>query len=512
MQDNEPASNADKTRATSEALTRYDRFAVYVRRAIGVLLALWLIAIVCMGLKPRVLVEPVVVPKSLADQGVTETVAQQRLTADLKQVIDDARTTMPAQIQDSIEADEPEANIELASTGISLQAITEYTKRMLDVHDVYIRAALVLATDGLYTLTATIEDSSTNSIDDSSHSLDPLEAISTGADMIMKTRNKFIYASALAGRVRNKCALNVDECNYRHAIKALKEVLTDDGSRRYYKWSWLALSKIDEDQTNYGDEVTKAMLSIKDDRTFYWGYYNWGIGLAEQGCGEEALEAFETTLQYQPLLDFAYNAAGRQALDLALDEDRVADRSSRAGHLNLAIGYLMTATAINSNYDEAYLNLGEAILELDDPKQRDEARSQYVAAILRESSQAKRVFAAMEERGLNLPRDPAIGPSLPEVEALDDVHVIDPKCGNDGLARSVRNAKGCLSTREEQILHSTGLKPLTRPVHHFASNPMRGYCHDMSVAKNTGELQPFLLNPVYRSLPVTGDGLVMSGP
>jgi hypothetical protein len=38
------------------------------------------------------------------------------------------------------------------------------------------------------------------------------------------------------------------------------------------------------------------------------------------------------------------------------------------------------------------------------------------------------------------------------------------------------------------------------------------YCRDASVAENVGKLQPFLLNPVYGSWPVTGGKPVMIGP
>ena len=511
MADKQSDPQKDEPYAASEEPTAYDLFVARLKQGIWILLAIWVFVVVCTDLKPRILVEPVAVPKNLADQGVSEVIAQQRLTADLIKVIADASTTMPTQIHDAIEADEPEANIELESTGISLQALIQYTKRMLGFHDVSIRAALVLADDGLYTLNATIANSTTQVIDGAMHASDPAQAIASGADLIMKARNKFVYASALAARARTNCYRGA-ECDYDDAIQAFRDVLNDDGSRRYYKWSWLALSKIDEDQTNYGDEITKAMLSIKDDQTFYWGYFNWGIGLAEQGCGKEALEAFETVLLYQPILDFGYDAAGRQALDLALEEGPLTERNTHKDHVDRALGYLMTATAINANYDEAYLNLGEAILELNDPTEREDARSQFVAAILRESSQAKRAYVAMKERGLALPGDLADGPSLPTIEALDDAHVTASTCGNGALARSVRNANGCLSTREEQILHTTGFKPLTRARHHFAPSHVDGYCRDASVAENVGKLQPFLLNPVYGSWPVTGGKPVMIGP
>jgi tetratricopeptide (TPR) repeat protein len=508
-------SESDPTQEPSGAASagpgRVDRYVAGFKQALWIAASIWVLVVVCTSLKARILVEPVAVPKSLADQGVTEEVAQQRLTADLVKVINDASGTMPHQVQDQIEADGPEANIELESSGISLQAFIQYTKRMLGFHDVLIRSALVLTGDGLYTLNTTIANSTTTVVDAAPHSANPVEAIDAGADMVIKARNPFVYASALAARERATCYQQA-ECNYDDAIKGFKDLLNDDTWRRYYKWSWLALSKIDEDQANYRDEVTKAMLSIKEDQTFYWGYYNWGIGLAEQGCGKESLEAFETALLYHPMLDFGYNAAGRQALDLALNEDPVVDAKLHDEHLGRALDYLTTATAINGNYGEAYLNLGEAILELNDPGERENARSQFVAAILRESSQAERAYVAMMEYGLAYPGNPAEGPPLSAIKAVDEMHTPDPRCRNAMLARSVRNANGCLSTSEQQALHTTGVEQLRPPIYRVAARVTNGYCRAASVKENLGRLQQYGLSPASGGWPVASGKSVMTGP
>lgn len=511
MSDSKSDPQQEVSGTTRAGPDRIERFVTRLKQLAWIVGSLWVLVVICMSLQGRILVEPVAVPKNLADQGMSEAVAQQQLTADLIKLKDDASKTMPHQIKDEIEADGPEANIELESTGISLQAFIQYTQRMLGFHDVLVRAALVMTDDGLYTLKATIDNSETVVIDSAQHSSDPAKAIDAGSDKIMEAHNPFIYASALAVRERDDCYKDDTKCSYADAIQAFNDLLKDDANRHYYKWSWLALSKIDEDKTNYRDEVTKAMLSIKDDPTFALGYYNWGIGLAEQGCGKEALEAFETAVLYKPTLDYGYNAAGRAALDLALKEDPVTDAKARKEHLDRALDYLMTATSLNGNYGEAYVNLGEAMLALDDPDELDDARGQFVSALLGESSQVQRAYVALTEHGLALPKYLAEGPSPKTIEALEDVHVESEKCGNERLATSVRRANGCLSSGEKEIAHATGIKPFGT-LRYIAASIPDDYCRNASVKENVGKLQPYLLNPVYGSRPVTRGESGMSGP
>jgi tetratricopeptide (TPR) repeat protein len=513
MSDSESVPKGKKSGEEKASPDSFEWYVTKFQQVLWIAASIWLIVVVFTNLKTRILVEPVAMPKNLAEQGMTEEIAQQRLTADLMKVIDDASKTMPHEVQEEIEADGPEENIELESTGISLQAFIQYTKRMLGRHDVLIRSALVFTDDGLYTLKTTISNSTTTIVEAAPHPAANLEqAIDDGAALIIKAHIPFVYASALAAEERAVCYQHQVPCNYDEAIAAFKALLNDDTQRRFYKWSWLALSKIDEDEARYRDEVTKAMLSIKDDPTFYWGYYNWGIGLAGLDCDKEALEAFETAVFYNPMLDFAYNAAGREALGIARDEDPVANAKSHDDHLNRALDYLMTATAINGNYGEAYLNLGEAILELHDPREREHARSQFVAAMLRESSQAARAYMAMKEHGLALPGNSQDGPPLSTIKAIHDVYVQDAKCGNPTLAKSIRDANGCLSPNEELAFHSTDVKALGPPVYRVAARVPKRYCRALSVKENVGRLLPYQLNPVPANWPDSGDRPAMDGP
>jgi hypothetical protein len=497
----------------------------------SLIVVVWLLVTVCMQLKPRTLVEPIAVPKNLAERGMTEQVVQQRLAADLNQVLAEADGEMPSQIRDSIEADEPESSIQLLNTGISLDAVVYYTKRMFGIEDVYIRGSLSPATSAVCEFDITISKGSFEqsinvpSPDDpqrcadvkestaqpgqSASSVratnDPLKLISLAADQVMEKRNPFIYAEAQSHRDREKCYGQGRPCNYDDAIATFNEILNDAAASRYYKWSWLALSKIDEDRGDYKGEVQKAMLSVKEDMTFAWGYYNWGIGLAEQGCGEQALEAFLNAATYgpgTPDFAFAYNASGLQALDLA--------RSDRAlsGHdvirlRNYATGYLMMATELEPDYAEAYVNLGDAISDLPTRSSREEARDQYLAAILLESQQVKRAIASMKEHG----QDPL--PSM--IEALESNREPPPVCKFDRFARSLRDSNGCLSPEQRQIMREKA--PVVKAAARTEAGHDREDCRLASVPNNIDSLQPFLVNPVYSvEEPLTGAEPVMIWP
>jgi len=402
------------------------------------LTVIWFIGALSIGMRPRTLIEPIDMPKELVDLGFTSAIAQQQLTAALKKILSDARGTMPSQIKDTIEADEPEANIELGTTGLSLQSVTQYTKRMLGVDDVYIRGALVPAADGSYVFHVTVADSESDLADglplqiapqvvDSGLDLtwhrgywaatstapnDLLDVIEKSAEAIMKMRNEFLYASAVANRTRNKCYAQAENCDYTQAIALFDEVLKDDKQHRYHKWSWLALSKIDEDLGNFDDEITKARLALREDPHLYWAYFNWGIGLAEQHCTTEALVILRKTLSMRRDLDFAYNAAARESITAALDDEAKAVEADQRGddqgelrawrnsldELREAAGDALMATEISPTYLEAHVNRGQIIAELGAHGTiPPDAQREFNAALQPASTQVRRALASIRE-------------------------------------------------------------------------------------------------------------------
>jgi tetratricopeptide (TPR) repeat protein len=519
-------------RAAARAPSRAARLLTLVfgwlKTAGSITVVVWLLVTVCMQLKPRTLVEPVAVPKSLADHGVTGQVVQQQLAAYLNAVLVDANAEMPSQIRESVETDEPESNIELLDTGLSLDAVVHYTKRMFGIDDVYIRGSLRPAASGVCELAMTIShgaseqsfvvaspDSTERCADANENAFfgprassaewranDPTPLIALAADQVMQNRNLFIFAEAQSHRARQKCYADGPACHFDDATKSFQQILNDAGMARYYKWSWLALSKIDEDQGDYAGEVQKAMLSVKEDQTFSWGYYNWGIGLSERGCGEEALDAFRHAIRYggqRPDFAFGYNAAGREALDLAR-ADRAPGGEGRLKLRQQATGYLMMATELEPDYAEAYVNLGNAISELPSASSRDEAREQFLAAIALESQQLMRAVASMEEHGEG---------SLPSmVKVLRDSRTPAPICAFGGFARSVRDSNGCLTPKQQSAVHEK--MPVVYVPPRLEAGRSRPDCRADGVAMNVGVLQPFLVNPVYSvEEPLTGAVPVM---
>ena len=507
------------------------RLTIGLKTAGSLIVLIWLLVTICMLLTPRTLVEPVAVPKNLAERGVTDQVVQQRLAAALNQVLIDADSEMPSQIRYSIEADEPESTIQLLNTGISLDAIVQYTKRMLGINDVYIRGSLSPAPGGACEFDITISQGArVQSIvvsppdngercDDVKESTIPFpqefttersvsklpRLISVAADRVMEQRNLFIYAEALSHRDRQECYDDASSCNYDDATDSFNTLLNDAAQSRYYKWSWLALSKIDEDRGDYIGEVQKAMLSVKEDQTFSWGYYNWGIGLSEMGCGEQALQAFRLAVIYgreTAAFAFTYNAAGRQALDLA-QRDLALTPDEQTRLRNGATGFLMMATELEPDYAEAYVNLGDAISDLPSQSSHEEARDQYIAAVLAESQQVARAIASMKEHGQD---------QLPSMLlALESNRVLPRVCEFDQFARSLRDSNGCLSPEER--LAEVEKNPLVYAVVRVEAGRNRPDCASDSVAKNIASLQPFLVNPVYSVVePLSGAIPVMIGP
>lgn len=526
--------------------SRIETLMNYLKFAFAIFGVLALLAIVFMNLPPRMLVEPISVPKALADQGFTETVAQQRLASSLKKVIEEAQQTMPAQIRDSIEADQQDGDIEIEGTGVSLGTITQYAKRIFGRYDAYIRGALVRSADGKYSFLFTVTEGGrewpidpkamawTPKSSETSHSEptgetgsereadaawhaepgidfskpgditvgvtgpspDPRDPLNDAANQIMQQRSPFIYASALSTRARNKCYEYDADCDYDDAIASFNDVIREGASGRFYKWSWLALSKIDEDRGDYAGEVEKAMLSVALDDRFYWGYYNWGIGLAEQGCHKEALEAFTKSLEHDPV-DFAYNAAGRTALDLALQSGGRANEPQRAAYLVEAQRDLEIATTINPGYAEAHINLADTLVAESSPRALEQARHQYARALLLGTSQTGRAVADLTERGVMPAGATENDVSRSVLVALEDAQLDTPECRNlsPNLAHSVLAAKGCLSLSQQERMHDAGLLRAATPFVAIRSTHDPHDCSRQSVRANTKPPRPVLLDP-----------------
>lgn len=488
---------------------RIEHYLELVTPFVVLLILIWSLAYLVTHLRSHVMVEPVSVPKTMADSGLTDLAAQRALVTALQAVISDARDTMPGEIKDQVQADEPEVSIVVPGTGVSLQSIIDGTKAMLPFHDVTIRSAILEQGKEKYIARVYVTDASSDVGSETTPPSDPLAALGDAALAIMQMHNKFIYASAVAARARKEC-YQKGKCDFGSAIDAFEAVLQDDAYERFHRWSWLALSKIDEDQGNFTGETTKALLAVRQDRRFFWAYYNWGVGLSEQACDEEALEAFEAARKYRPFSDFVNNAAGRQALILAGENEGV-DDIARAQYLERAHRYLTAATDINLNYAEAYVNLARTSRQLQlisDQKRRtggkpdnipykEEAIDAIDTVLLADSDQVQRAYIyasswkPLMSRGLDLPPERAAS----AIGALIHVYRNVNECESMDLADSILETKGCFSYDDEQEnqFHGAQLVAVRRDRKKW---PGEDACHNQSVRKNIKDVAPQTPEPI----------------
>lgn len=465
-------------------------------KALIPILLLWSLLFIGLNMKTRTLVEPVSVPTALTGAGLTDVALQQALITQLERLISDAKETMPGDINDEFQADAPQPVVDMPGTGISLQSLVQYTKQFLGIGDVVIRCVLISGENGYTVHVDVTGPSSSNVLDTETTPPDrtPLEALSQAAMLVMQKFDKFVYASALATQDRKHC-YEEGNCEYKKSTKALHEVLKDDSYVQFHKWSWLALSKVDEDRHDFPGEVTKALLAIRQDRTLFWAYYNWGIGLSEQGCDTQALAAFNAALRYRPTSDFVNNAAGRQALILAVENDGVDQRLQR-NYLNFASGYLMTATYLNPTYAEAYVNLAKVLLKIGDEHGATDA---FDAVLLADSPQVMRAEHFEQDANLKISSGLKMtGRQLKSVIAtLKDAHEVNPLCDKHRLAGTILETKGCLSDEEDKIEHEAGnrLKNIRQPPAKSRTGTLN--CASQSVEANVGQPRPELFAPVY---------------
>jgi tetratricopeptide (TPR) repeat protein len=489
---------ADSEKSKMPGKDRLDKLLARIRDAGISIIIVWLLIVAIAELPARMMVEAVAVPSDVSASGISNVAAQRVLVTSLQTVMTDARKTMPGEITDQIQAVDPEISIDVPGTQISLQSIVQQTKRLLWRNDINVRSTM-FARDSGYSVHVHVTGATSDLSSETTPPTSPFGALDVAALEVMKVHNAFYYASALASRARERC-YEQHVCDYPNAINAFEAVLKDDTYNRYHRWSWLALSKIDEDQGRYFDEATKAMLAVHDRRRFFWAFYNWGVALSEQGCSEQALEAFEIALRVHPNSDFVNNAAGRELLILAAS-DRPDDLDARMKDLQRAVAFLIDAVEAKPDYAEAYVNLARALALLaryrrDMPMDRQgllpdpgEPWNALNAVLLADSPQVQRASRLVESWGPETFRVADVRRERfgPMVRELIEVHGNIGVCSNTNLADSIRESKGCWSD-DDKLLDDPQANTYLPRHDALKHRPSERVCEDQSVRQTIRDI------------------------
>lgn len=390
---------------------------------------------------------------------------------------------MPEEVVNNSIADEADQiDFEIPEIGISFSKLANYIPKLLHIDgDAAVTGKLGPTDKNEYSFKASLTDyTGTVQFEGTDENLNPL--LQKAASALLRNRNSYVYASALSVKERKDCYADNRNCDFPRATLAYQSIYSRDAealrpelnwitwllrsheSGHYRRWALLAASKISEDQGNYENEIQLARRSVDGMHNFSWGYYNWGVALAELGCEEGAIRAFSRTISLNKNYEAAYNARGRVHLLRAEALSR-AGRGYEKNEWDKAIRDFSLAFALNSDYAEAQVNLGKTY-ELD-PQQQHLAQIEFEAVTETENApQAARAYQQLAFMARDQGQDAKYQDNLNAARrAMADNTVCSFK-----FAHALLEASGCMdapdqsprpdkSSSNECIEDSKGLTP-----------------------------------------------------
>ncbi|EEA02397.1 hypothetical protein BH160DRAFT_2251 [Burkholderia sp. H160] len=349
---------------------------------------------------------------------------------------------MPREVvANSIEDEANQIDFEIPDIGISFSKLINYLPKKLGFdRNATVTGKLSPTEQGDYSFHAELTDhKDTVSFDGANPNLDAL--LLTAASELLRKRNPYVYASGLSVQERQICYADNRNCDFAKATPAYQAIYDGSNSghgRHYRRWALLAISKIREDQNDYPGEIEFAKLAIVEWPDFSWGYYNWGVALAELGCYDGAIRAFSQTIFLDQRYAAAYNARGRihliraEALQESSNDGSKSERSK-------ALRDFQRAVSLNSDYPEAQINIGKA--HRLDPTEERLARLRFDQVIeTPNSSHAARAYQQLANLDLMQGDDAKY---LDDMDSARRAMADNAVCGF-AFSNSLREASGCM--------------------------------------------------------------------
>lgn len=372
--------------------------------------------------EPATVVEPIQVSEALKKNGYTEQTLQHMLIDTLSDLRTKAQgvtpdTTDTEQVLSKFNL--PEFSV--PGTGISVRLLVEYARTLLKFDSsVYgsvtsspagFSVALTLRdphgeTIAIHRTTASKEVSahrtSEKPTDAPVETSDLEEELRQAAMEMLKHQSALLYAHYLLDMQQRECFSEKAHCDFREVRERYDQIAAGGGDESHRPkgnagwakltsllpklhifakdnedasakgeapWAELMLSKLDSLTKDYEGAIKHASRvheqSKKDkswEKALPWAYYNWGVALNDLGCyqaGAELLtQAVNKNTSYAP----AYNALARSYIALAEASGRAESKpASLTDYRTKALAAARAALKYNPGYQEAYVNLGDAL-------------------------------------------------------------------------------------------------------------------------------------------------------
>jgi len=361
---------------------------------------------------PVTTVQPIQVSEELREQGYTEATLQQLLIDALSDLRADASGVTPKSDAEKVLSEFKIPDVELPGTGISIRPLIEFARSLLK-RDSTVYGSVVGSPSGFAVMLTLREpdgrtvplrgDSETAraALRERDHDAQPLlqtgmeaatlkQALRGAAEKILEHQSPLLYASYLTQLEQRRCLEAAQECDFGKVRKLFAQIAAgahSDGSRENIAWAKLALSKLDTYAGDYEGTIklSREIVELSDQQSSWekvrpWAYYNWGVALNDLGCYQQAAQVLRRSVNERTANEpAAHNALARAFLALA--SARAPALASDMGDVinygsdlviippdlpprdnrDAAIAELDAALKANPGYQEAYVNLGDAL-------------------------------------------------------------------------------------------------------------------------------------------------------
>jgi len=496
---------------------------------------------------PVTTVQRIQVSEALSKQGYSEAALQQMLIDALDELRADASGVTPKADTEKVLSEFKMPDIELPGTGMSLRPLLELARTLLKRDSTVYGSVVDSASGFAVMLTLREPDGRTVPLHSDSKTardtLDKLErgsnthlqgveaatlkeALREAAAKILEHQSPLLYASYLTALEQKHCLERASDCNFTQPRNLFAQIAAgahSEGSHENAAWAKLALSKLATYEGDYDGTVRLASDIVKLSDKYQewkkvrpWAYYNWGVALNDLGCYQQAAEVLRLSVTERTDNDpAAHNALARSFLALAtVEAPAIAERrvsgaskpgnSSNPGgggldlviippvlpallpqdHRDAAIVELDAALDADPGYQEAYVNLGDA-LQLDSA---DSSEATVQSAFAADAVDAYRLAVDLNVNQADRAYERLTALHDPEsMKVAQRIAQNRPQCQKH-MARSLLESWGC---SDKQIEAVSGHIP---PAPHSATG---GLLHTAAGAA----AEPAVCSKYNRSLP-----------
>ncbi len=453
----EPSENEPiQVKAQHEGLSK--RLANHASTARSIVVnALLLALVVAMGVvlarelsRDTVIVEPLGVPKGLAERGYTGEILARRLIDELTKIRKGA-STRKNDINPEVLPDWSQPDIQIPGAPMSLRSIVRYVQESFSATGLHISGEVTRYENGLRLRlrergSGTLEDVQVNSVDE----IDRLLQFS--ARELQKKIDPYVLASYLKDKDINQalgviayCLANEPtaddpwaynlwglilkgEGQYDRALEYFaKAIKVQNDFVLAYSNSGIALAHL----KRFSEAAAKHEAAMRIAPNDPHVYTSWGRSLTLEKHGKQAIEKFKTAVSLDPKNAHAYNEWGRalsekgdmqgamekfEVVVRLLPDNKVANNNygnelRRIQRYEEAVQYFKRAIALERDYGAAYYNLG---LLYEEQRHHGRARLCYDKALATEGLTGEEKKIVKQDRKKLLARYPNANKPPPE--------------------------------------------------------------------------------------------------